>query len=117
MARAYSLDLRERVMHAVDAGLSSREIGNALGISIRTIDRWKAQRSSGGSLAPRTAPGRVATLTADDRAALVSRVHAVSDATLADYAAWLQEQRGVTVSVATMSRELRALGLTRKKRP
>lgn len=117
MARAYSLDLRERVMHALDAGLSPREIERSFGISVRTSLRWQAAREAGGDLIPATSPGRPPKLTDAHRAALSDQVRAEPDLTLADLVVWVREQGGVSVSTATLSRALHALGFTRKKRP
>ena len=40
MARAYSLDLRRRVVEAIDGGLSSREAARRFAIGIATAGSW-----------------------------------------------------------------------------
>jgi len=53
----------------------------------------------------------------DDHADVLAQVAAAPDATLADHCARWEAARGVRLSLSTMSRTLRRLKLTRKKRP
>ena len=50
-------------------------------------------------------------------AALAAQVAATPDATLAAHCARWEAAQGVRLSVATMSRTIRRLGITLKKRP
>ena len=59
--KAYSEDLRERVVRAVDQGRSRQEIVNLFGVSLATLKRYLKQRRETGSLKPKTIPGRPAT--------------------------------------------------------
>jgi len=61
MPRPYSLDIRERVIEAVAAGASRREVAKLYGLSpsvvVLWVQRWKATgcidaRPSGGSVSP-----------------------------------------------------------------
>jgi transposase len=116
MARAYSLDLRERLLQARDAGLAPVEIERLLGISRRTQRRWVRQQATRGTLAPGRSPGRPAKIGPDARPALGAQVLAYPDATLAEHCARWADATGVEVGTATMSRHLRALRLPLKKR-
>lgn len=53
MARPYSLDLRWRVMLAVDAGDSVDDVAEQFGVTARTIWSWLALRKQSGGVAPR----------------------------------------------------------------
>ena len=53
MARAYSLDLRERVVAAVDRGEDPAEVAQQFQITERTIWNWLALRKQTGELKPR----------------------------------------------------------------
>ena len=116
MARPYSLDLRERLLQARDAGLAPVEIERTFGISTRTQRRWVTQQRTTGTLAPRSSPGRPARITPLHLPALRSQVAAHADATLAEHCARFATDQGISVSRATMSRQLAKLGLPLKKR-
>ena len=117
MPRAYSVDLRERVLRAHAAGLAAPEIERALGVSRRTVARWEARVRHGGSLVPGRSPGRSRKIPPEREDALRAQVAARSDATLAQHCALWQADHGVRVSEATMCRRLAALRLPLKKRP
>ena len=56
--RAYSQDLPERVLRAVDLGRERREIVELFGISLATIKRHLKQRREEGHVRPKAIPGR-----------------------------------------------------------
>jgi transposase len=116
MARAYSLDLRERLLQARDAGLAPVEIERLLGISRRTQRRWARRQADRGTLAPGRSPGRPPKIAPAAYPALRAQVLAAPDATLAEHCARWAAATGVAVSTATMARHLRALDLPLKKR-
>jgi|ERR687896_79415 transposase len=116
MTRPYSLDLRERMVRAVEAGASRRATAARFGVSpscvVKLVQRW----SRSGSLAPDPGGGgRRAKLA--DHAELVQALLAASpDLTIAELKSRLAAA-GIAVSPAAISRFLKACGLTRKKRP
>ena len=115
--KTYSADFRERRLRAIDAGLPQAEAARLFGVGTSTLKRWKRRRRDTGTLAPSRRPGRPPTIGPAQRTALEAQVRAAPDATLAEHcAAWARGQ-GARVSVATMSRALRALGWPLKKRP
>jgi transposase len=116
MARAYSVDLRERLLQARDAGLAPVEIERTLGISRRTQRRWVQQRATTGTLVPGHSSGRRPKIAPAALPALQAQVLATPDATLAAHCAQWAISTGVTLSTATMSRYLRRLRLPLKKR-
>jgi transposase len=56
--RAYSQDLRERVLRAVEQGKTHKQIVEALGVSVATIKRYVKQRREQGHVKPKAIPGR-----------------------------------------------------------
>src|SRR5215203_1502697 len=115
--KQYSVDLRERLLGAIDAGLSQAEASRLFGVGTSTISRWRQQRRDTGSLAPKARPGRRPAIGPEHGDALQAQVAADPDATLAAHCTRWAEAHGVTLSVATMSRAIRRLGITLKKSP
>ena len=110
-------DFRDRLLRAIDAGLARGEAARRFGVSERSIQRWRRRRREGVGVAPAPRPGRPPRLGPPDLPALQARLRAAPDATLAEHCAAWERERGVRVSVATMSRAVRGLGWTLKKRP
>jgi transposase len=116
--KAYSLDLRERIVRAYAQHRGSqRALASLFAVSLSFVEKLlRRHRTTGGSAPRPHAGGR--SLTCDDAAQALIRqlVQAQPDATLEELCAQLQQQQGLRVSVATMSRLLHRLGLPRKKR-
>lgn len=55
--KAYSIDMRERVVQAVDKGYPRTEIIKLFGISRATIKRYVKQRREMGNSTKRSIPG------------------------------------------------------------
>ena len=116
---AYSKDLRLRVLDAVDRGHPRKEVANLFGVSLSTVKRYLKLRREGRDLAPRPSPGRTPDIlvTDEEERALWAQLEANDEATLERHCELWERQRGVRVSVSTMSRTIRnKLGWTRKKR-
>src|SRR5262245_55857352 len=115
--RAYSLDLRERALAALDAGTSRDEVLRLFKISLSTLNRWLRRRRSGLPLAAEQPSGRTHTLTDTDLAELRERLEAAADATIAAHTQWWNDTHpDHTVSPKTIERAITRLGWTRKKR-
>jgi transposase len=115
--KQYSVDLRERLLRAIDAGLPQAEAARLFGVGTTTIKRWARQRRETGALAPAPRPGRTPAVGPAQRAALEAQVREQPDATLAEHCGRWAAATGVRVSPSTMSRALRRLGWPLKKRP
>jgi transposase len=114
--KAYSEDLRERVVAAVERGTRRSEVVETFAVSLPTLKRWVKQRRETGALAPRRIPGPPALKRDALLEALPARLAEHADATLQDHCSWWEERAKGPVSTATMSRAITALGWTRKKR-
>jgi len=114
---AFSLDLRKRVLAAVDGGLSRTEAAKRYQVGRATITEWVKLRRETGSLVARQPPGRPRTIALADHEALRAQLSAQADASLALHAAnWRAAHPSQPLSTATMSRAIRRLDWTRKKR-
>jgi transposase len=108
--RAYSVDLRERVVAAVDAGQTQPQVAARFGVSITSVGRYLARRRVTGGVAPTAQRhGPVPEKKQRLHAWLPARLEAAADATLAEHAAAFADQQGQVVSLATMSRAIASL--------
>ena len=114
--KAYSIDLREKVLRAVDQGYPRAEIVKLLGVSIATIKRYLKQRRETGSVAPKAIPGRTPTKLGLLQAELATQLHAHDDLRLEDQCRLWAQTHGMQVSTTTMSEAIKRIGWTRKKR-
>jgi transposase len=114
--KAYSKDLRIRVIDAVDRGVPRETVAEQFLVSSRTIKRWLHRRRETGKLAESPRPGPPAPKLGPLRAGLLVQLKAHPAATLEEHCARWEQTTGVRVSTASMSRVItRHLGWTRKK--
>src|SRR5205085_4455209 len=114
--KAYSLDVRDKVLRAVDQGYPREEIIKLLGVSRATIKRYLKQRRETGTVAPKAIPGRPPKKLGPLQAELVAQLQAHDDLGLEEQCRLWEQSHGVRVSTATMSRAIKRVGWTRKKR-
>lgn len=113
---AYSIDLRERVLAALDRGMSRPEVVTTFQVSLASLKRWHAARRDTGAFAPKPpSGGPEPKLTPADDAELRVQVAAFPDATLAEHAERWNAAHGISISQWTIGRAIRRLGLSRKK--
>ena len=114
MARAYSLDLRDRVVGAVLGGLSCEAAALRFGVSESSAIRWARRKRKTGSAAPDKMGGKRPKLLEAERAWLMQRVAEKPDLTLV---ALLVELRAKDrrVCLDTLWRFLKGCGLSFKK--
>src|SRR5919201_1364934 len=115
--KAYSLDLRQKILRAYEQPLGSqRALAALFGVSQSFLEKLLQRQRTTGEITPRPhAGGRQPRCDAPALALVRQPVHEQPDATLEELCAQLQQRRGVRVSVATMCRVLQRLGLPRKK--
>jgi transposase len=115
---AYSLDLRLKVLDALDRGITRREVVRTFGISMPTLERYLRRRRQSGDLAPKPSPGRTPSIcaTAEERRMLWEQLEENNEATLERHCELWEGKGKARVSVSTMSRAVRKLGWTFKKR-
>jgi transposase len=82
MARAYSLDLRERVVAAVSAGDSCRAVAATFKVSVASVVKWSQRFRATGSAAARPMGGSRPYALAEERDWLLRRLAEKPDVTL-----------------------------------
>src|SRR6266566_10079068 len=102
--RAYTQELRQQVLRAVDEGISRVEIIEQFHVSRATIKRYLKQRRETGDVLPRPIPGRPNVKGKALQAQLTQQLLAHPGATLVEHCQiWEAEQR-LQISSATMRR-------------
>ena len=114
MARAYSLDLRERVVLAVGEGASCRRVAEAFKVSVATVVKWSQRYRATGSAAAKPMGGRRRLSLAAHEEWLLARLAAKPDLTLRALVVELGEQ-GVVTSYGAVWRTVHRAGLSFKK--
>jgi transposase len=115
MTRPYSIDLRERVVDAVEEGASRRETATRFGVSAATAVRWVDRHRQTGSVAPGKVGGHRQPVLLPEREWLHARLAAEPDLTLRALLAELHD-RGVKASYGALWLFLEREGLSFKKK-
>lgn len=116
MARAYSLDLRQRVVEAIRGGLSTRQAARRFAIGIATAGAWHRRWRATGSVRPgRQGQPRGSKLDAHE-AFILALVAENKDIALYEIADRLAAERGVRVVPSTVHQFFARRGITYKKR-
>ena len=105
------------MLAAVDRGMPRKEAARVFGVSEPTIRRYLRLRRETGAVEARPVPGPPARKGAALEASLPAQARANPDLTLAEHCELFEEDHGVRVSTATMSRAFQRLGLPLKKSP
>lgn len=117
MARAYSDDLRGRVLEAVAGGASARAAGERFGIGVATAIVWARRHRQGGETQPRGRGGRRGSRLDAHAEAVEGMIDDQPDITLDEMVVRLADERSVDISRSALSAWLRARNWTFKKSP
>ncbi len=113
--KAYSQDLRERAIAALEAGSTQAEVAARFRIAKSTVEKWwYRQRDTGSCAALPQQHGPARRLEVCDDF-LRTELQRHPDASLAELCERVEQVRGVVASPSMMCRELQGLGLPRKK--
>jgi transposase len=107
--QSYSMDLRQRVIAACDAGKKTKEVASTFDVSPAWVRRLKQHRRERGDIVPRNGGGSRGRKI--DRTRLAELVKQQPDATLVE----LRDRLGITVTPWAISKALRELQLSYKK--
>ena len=116
MARALSCDLRQRVVEAINQGLSRRQAAARFGVSPSSAIRWAQMSCATGDVTPKTQGGDRRSGKIEDQADFIlEQVAKTPDITLGELRAKLDEH-GVSVGTTSLWRFFQRHRITRKKR-
>jgi transposase len=115
--KAYSMDLRKRVVQAVDSKEGThKEIAKTFRVSKAFLEKLLKQRRESGSIeALPHGGGQVPLLNESKESLIANRVEGDNDATLEELCEYLENKTKLRVSISTMCRVLQRLELRRKK--
>ena len=116
MTRPLSNDLRERLISAVEGGMSRRSAAKRFGIAastaIKSVGQWRRK----GHIRPRPQGGDQRSHRIEAHAGeLLALIEETPDITFAEMAANLKEAHGLQVAQSTVWRLLERHGMTFKK--
>jgi transposase len=114
MARAYSQDLRGRVVAAVDGGLSRRAAAQRFAVAVSTVIEWFDAWEEEGRLVARPMGGDHRSRLKEERSWLLALIEVTPDLTLEEVRAALAA-RGIHVGYGTVWRFFAAEGISFKK--
>ncbi len=115
MGKAYSVDLRLRVLRAIDGGMSKMQAHQTFHISRSTIDDWLKLREQTGSVRVSVGQQRGGRALGD-QAGFAAFVRRQPHSTLEQMRQAWREETQQSLSTMSFSRALRHRGYTRKKR-
>lgn len=115
MVRPYSLDLRNRVVAAVENGQTCRAAAELFDVSVASVVKWSQRARVTGSAAAKPMGGKRPVLLAGQRAFILDRIEAVPNLTLRALAGELAE-RGIVVSYGAIWAFVHREGLSFKKK-
>jgi len=111
-----SRDLRERVLTALEEDSSSLRVAARFGVSGSFVRKLRLRIQRGGSIEAEHGGGRERIVVDEHADAVREIVREKPDATLNEIRRKLKKRTGLRVSEPTMSRTLRRLGLTQKRK-
>jgi transposase len=106
---AYSKDLRVKTLAAIDRGIPRKEVAQLFGLSRSTIKRWLNRRRQTGDVQTMKIPGRPSVKGQALREWLPAHLKANPDLTLREHCEAFEDETGLAVSEATMSRSIARL--------
>lgn len=115
--KAYSQDLRLRVLAGAEGGARVGQIAAALRVSVSYVSKVLSRQRATGETLARPQRCHLTPKLAELHEAIRAEVMARPDATIAELRRWLNETHTVTASEGLMHKTLVRLGLTFKKSP
>jgi transposase len=111
----YSVDLRRRIVSAVQSGISKPQAARTFALSLSSVKRYVNKAERGEPLAPKKKPGSLPKLDEMARKLLEDDLHERPFVTLRERCEYIEVVTGLSVSRSTVCRAIARIGLTRKK--
>jgi transposase len=113
--KAYSKDLRQKIVNVLRQGMPKAQAARTFGVGISTVKRYAAKAQRGEPLEPGKAPGKPSKMDEQVRKLLEEDLEERPFVTLRERCDYVEAISGVSVSRSTMCRAIARIGSTRKK--
>ena len=117
MGKPYSLDLRERVVSALEEGMSTRQAAARYSIGIATVGTWGRLKRSQGDVRPAKQGKPKGSVLDAHEAFILGTLQDKPDTTLEEMVERLAAERGLRVVTTAVWKFLDRHDQTHKKRP
>jgi transposase len=114
--KAYSEDLRRKIVDAIERGMPKAQAARTFGIGISTVKRYATKTRRGEPLEPAKALGKRPKMDERVKKLLEGDLEERPFVTLQQRCDYVEAMSGVSVSRSTMCRAIARIGSTRKKR-
>jgi transposase len=111
----YSVDLRRRIVSAVEEGMSKAQAARTFSVSLSSVKRYVNKADRGESLAPKKRPGSKPKLDEKATRLLAADLEERPYLTLRERCDYMEVMMRLSVSRSTMCRAISRMGSTRKK--
>jgi transposase len=112
--RAYSEDLRKKIVAAIERGMSKAQAARTFDVSLSSVKRYSKTAREGGSLEPRKSPGRPRKADEKAQVLLEKDVQERPGATISQRRHFLEHITTTTLSDSTVRRLMKRLGFSQK---
>jgi transposase len=112
--KAYSEDLRQKIVQATRRGVSKAQAARLFGVSLSSVKRYAGLARRGGSLAPGKSSGRPSKIGESAKKLLERDVQERPAATVSQRRRFLERITGESLSDSTVGRTLKRLGFSQK---
>jgi transposase len=113
--KAYSEDLRRKIVDAIELGMPKAQAARTFGVGISTVKRYVTKANKGESLEPGKAPGKPPKMDEPVSKLLEEDLKECPFLTLRERCEYVEAMSGVSVSRSTMCRAIARIGSTLKK--
>ena len=116
MAKSLSMDLRERLISAVQSGMSRRSAARLFSVAPSTAIKWVDQKRRTGSVRPRARGGDYRSHHLETHADEIVSLADSTDLSLAELVDYVRQTHGLKVAPSTIWRVLDRHDMTYKKK-
>jgi transposase len=112
--RAYSEDLRKKIVAAIERGMPKAQAARLFDVSLSSVKRYARSARRGEPLTPKKSPGRPQKVSEEARVLLEKDVEERPAATISQRRRFLEHITTTTLSDSTVRRLMKRLGFSQK---